>query len=644
MADLDEKQLALKRKLFPMTKAERIDYLLQKSHFRSDKKVVHSINKTMMELFQLPIPAEDILHRNQWVRRKNNYRYMAERHYEYPIFANHFHSFQMDIIDQSHLWGPDPEPKDLDEEVKQALSKKEQKEQKAVLIAQWRAARASRYIDSENPEKMKQDLPYLEDITDKAKDVPVKTFPPYIYVFQNVNTKYVRAVAMYHKADWSVKDALEILCDKTQVVSLVSDEESALRSQLVTDWIEQNHLSLKLINSGRHTALGVIDRLIRTLRDMNTVERKSHKQSHHSKYRDFTLYRIAKLINIYNNTEHDTTHEIPAEMDQNWKAEEQFIIKKLYQTEQRKRISDFELNNGDFVRYIIPKDGRKRRYSLTPEKYKVFGHEGHAYIIQAHDGTALTVPRWRLKREDDHRKYELAETIPKDLGPRTFVAGEITDIDGRQMTVTKKTPHGDVEISQPLRNLGRTMSGVGEKTPEEIRFWEKQTEKIFSLLVSEFMETKQDGMALISNGYQVLFEKAEVKLHGEEDYGKMTELFMPIRLKNQWMIIGVAFRRGRKDKRLRDAEDTAIPSLYTSGKKPRDGFPDLESRLKKFLKNKAKKINDLDYAHKCAKQTNVESSGIFMIENALALFKDGSLPRRLFPQRIEELRELINGK
>jgi hypothetical protein len=120
---------------------------------------------------------------------------MGEKHYEKPIFANHFYPFQMDIIDQSKL-SKDSVP--------------------------------VQFIDSES-----------DSIEGK------KIFPPFIYVFQNVNTKYVKAVAMPAKDTKSVLSALEILWDVTdgKVISLVSDEESALKSNTVTALLHAHKIS-----------------------------------------------------------------------------------------------------------------------------------------------------------------------------------------------------------------------------------------------------------------------------------------------------------------------------------------------------------------------------------------------------------------
>ena len=88
------------------------------------------------------------------------------------------------------------------------------------------------------------------------------------------------------------------------------DNEAAFSSKVVLDLLTAHNISLRIINDKRHTALSVIDRFIRTLRDMNIPTVKTQHQSDHPKYRDFSIKRMNKLLHIYNNTVHNATgHE-----------------------------------------------------------------------------------------------------------------------------------------------------------------------------------------------------------------------------------------------------------------------------------------------------------------------------------------------
>jgi hypothetical protein len=519
---------ALRARLAGMNQNEKIDFLLKKSHFRSDKKVVAYVNGTLTDLGLPIILAKKILHRNKWNRAKNNYRWFPTRHYEYPIFANHFNSFQMDIIEQDQDYRPEDG-----------------------------AHRRPDFIPTEPPDKR-----------DDPPDEERKNKPPYIYVFQNVNTKYVRAVAMWDKTEASILRALKLLWWDTdhRVVSLVSDKEPSLGGASIVAWLAKHKISLKTIRGDRHTALGVINRLIRTLRDMNTPERfvkgtpqlpagartpvgplgpKSKHQSTHRKYQDFTIYRIAKLIHAYNHTKHDTTHRTPIDVDHDPEWEEGWIIRKLYETEERKRLSDYELEVGDMVRYILPKQNEtgpmvKRRYSLTPESYKITAQDGYAYVIAAQNKTTLTVPRWRLKLCSAHEEslHPWALEFPAFLKP-------------------KRRPHREdahpenIYAGQPAPPAGRSPDQVRDKFMRE---W--------------FDKLHMEGDALISpsEGREVAAGGRPGMIGSRHFRDGDHRLFIPILTAGHghelWVLIVVQFKDG-----------VAKPRFYSPETNPQDGIP-----------------------------------------------------------------------
>jgi hypothetical protein len=87
----------------------------------------------------------------------------------------------------------------------------------------------------------------------------------------------------------------------------------------------------------------------------------------------------------------------PTEMQEDREAETKYIIKKLYQVQRRKKISDFELKEGDWVKYIIPRDPmKKNRYKVSKERYQIKCKGGNGYVIMDADGQTRTVSRWRL--------------------------------------------------------------------------------------------------------------------------------------------------------------------------------------------------------------------------------------------------------
>jgi hypothetical protein len=285
---------------------------------------------------------------------------------------------------------------------------------------------------------------------------------------------------MPDKRKESILGALRLILEVTggKLISLVSDEEAGMSSRDVTTWLHAHHISLETITDQRHTALGVVDRLIRTLRYMNTPQanetEQAQKQSHHKKYRDFSIYRLKKFIYVGNHTKHDSTGYTTFQMDRDRKIEQKWMIKKVYETERRRKIVDFELHEGDMVRYIMPIEaGKKKRYTISPERYRIHGHEGHACIIMARDGSVKTVPRWRLKPSDDE-KYRFAETVGTG---NSGMVHKIWDLKKEMYQVKWKVPKGrpkQIAWEYPS-TIRRVNNDLSEMTPEKESFLKGRT-------------------------------------------------------------------------------------------------------------------------------------------------------------------------
>ena len=238
---------------------------------------------------------------------------------------------------------------------------------------------------------------YQMDILEQSKDREKNKYPEFFLIFINTNTRWAAAIPLEKKSFAKMRDVVIDFCKKHKVVSLVHDEEAAFCSRQMQEELKNIRVSSKIITEQRHSALGTIDRFIRTLRDMNKAGVESKHQSDDPKYRDFTTDRMAKLIDIYNNTPHDATGMTPQEMQDDPQREKEYIIRSIYKRERRRKITDFELEEGVFARYILPRNKlTKNRYKVSPEAYKILGKEGNAYVISAADGSTRLVSRWRL--------------------------------------------------------------------------------------------------------------------------------------------------------------------------------------------------------------------------------------------------------
>jgi hypothetical protein len=259
---------------------------------------------------------------------------------------------------------------------------------------------------------------YQMDLLQQSNTQEGQEYPKYWYLFVNINTRYGYAYPIDDKKAGTIIGVLEKWVKEVngKVVSLVADEESAWNSNAAENWLKDHGIKLKMIDNQRHSALGIIDRFIRTLRDMNVRTEKSKYSSEARKYRDFTPKRMYKLLHIYNTSLHKGIGMTPEEMDKDMKKQKEYIIKKLYETERRKKISDFQLKVDSWVRYMIPREMGKRRYQVSPDVYKIDGKEGNGYRLVAADGTMRTFSRWRLFPVEDISGYKIGKSFNNNTG------------------------------------------------------------------------------------------------------------------------------------------------------------------------------------------------------------------------------------
>ena len=317
-----------------MTTDAQIDLAIDKTHLKSSKKIAPHVQRQYVDA------TPERVDRVNKTRPRDEHPHKKKNYY-YPIFSNHPYTFQIDLLEQSHG----------------------------------------------------RPQPHSNEVADRDK----QKYPAYFVIIINVNTKYGYAFPIENKNQDTIFRVIKDFCTDHRVLSFICDEEGAFQSNKVLEWLTEHKISMKLITEQRHSALSVIDKFIRTLRDMNTPTVHSQRQSDDPKYRDFSVHRMNKLLRIYNETLHDSHGYTPKQMEDDITLEKKFIIRKLYQLERRRKITDFDLHPGMYVRYILPKDPlKKHRYKVSPEAYKISHKEGNAYVIMAKDGTTKTIARWRM--------------------------------------------------------------------------------------------------------------------------------------------------------------------------------------------------------------------------------------------------------
>ena len=242
--------------------------------------------------------------------------------------------------------------------------------------------------------------------------------PRYWQIFINTNTRYGVALPLDDKTKESIHENLKTFVQEYHPRKLTSDEEPGLCSKLNIDYLKENKCGLFIITEKQHSSLGIIDRFIRTLRDMNTPQEKPiREQSTDKQFTYISEAKMKKLLYAYNNTVHSATKHTPQEMMDNPRLEEEYIENCLKHNTQQQAIKDFKLKENDLVRYILPNNQFvKKRYTVSRETYKIESIKGNMYTIIANDGTTMTLPRWRLIKVDTNENKRMGNTLGTNKG------------------------------------------------------------------------------------------------------------------------------------------------------------------------------------------------------------------------------------
>lgn len=227
----------------------------------------------------------------------------------------------------------------------------------------------------------------LKNSKDKTKYYP-------FLIFINVNTRKAYSYQMKNKGSKEILRCLNIFKNDVKIInSLTSDQDSSYLNKDVLLFMNSNNIDYRTTKDENHNVLGIINRFIRTLRDLN------HEQF-------FTENTMNKLVNEYNNTKHSSIDKTPNEMNENDEIE--YIADKNTETLMKKETNSF--NIGDHVRIILEKNKiGKNRSNLSNYAYIIDDHDGNNYLIKSKDNSVDSYPAYRLVKCDD--RYKIANTI-----------------------------------------------------------------------------------------------------------------------------------------------------------------------------------------------------------------------------------------
>ncbi len=242
--------------------------------------------------------------------------------------------------------------------------------------------------------------------------------PRFWHIFIGMNNRYVIAHPLSNKSSKAINKSLLMFLQKVRPRKLTSDMEKSFGSTENKNLCKQYHCQYQFFNSKHnHSPLGIIDRFIRTLRDMNTPMVSDRLQSDDITFRAISPEKMKFLLNSYNNAVHNTIKTTPFEMYTNTELEKEYIYECLERKHSQTRINDFSLKIGQHVRIRLGRSNGmiKKRFQYSREKYIISGIRGNMYVVSSTDGSKRLYPRFRLVPVEDSQVsvYKTGQSIPE---------------------------------------------------------------------------------------------------------------------------------------------------------------------------------------------------------------------------------------
>ena len=281
--------------------------------------------------------------------------------------------------------------------------------------------------------------------TSKWRDGMNVTGNRYYLLCININTRFIYASdAIARKDVNTVLPEIKKFVEKYNPLVIICDNEGAFTSQATVEYLVDHDVELKVITEQLHSSLGIINRACRTLRDMIGEN-------------DIKNDKLHEVINVYNKSTHHSTGMSPNYMQKHHDVEELYIINCILKDIGVVAETDYDLDVGTKVRYILDKKSfAKVRHKVSQGYYTIDSVEGNNYVIIAKDGTTKKIPRYRLiplkdsesdNRERSEYRIPAAETIDEYNANRGVIE-EILDynVKTKKYKVRFTVPSGEPYI------------------------------------------------------------------------------------------------------------------------------------------------------------------------------------------------------
>ena len=264
----------------------------------------------------------------------------------------------------------------------------------------------------------------------------------------NINTRKAYCYAMNGKGAKEVLKALQQFTNEVHdVYSITSDQDTAYLSNDVLQFMKDNNIKYTTTEDNNHNVLGIINRFMRTIRDM-VGENRYIKEN-----------EMKSLIESYNSSPHrGLDYKIPNEITE--EDETKYIAKKS-------KINPYEFESGDKVRIVQAKEPfSKRRNKVSKEAYIIDSKAGNQFIVKSKDESIDKLPGYRLVPAKSN--VPIAETLK---GGKRGIVEKIISYDQKKNKYNIEYSEGTKD-KIPAKNL---REGAPTKLSNlELDYWSKQ--------------------------------------------------------------------------------------------------------------------------------------------------------------------------
>jgi hypothetical protein len=175
---------------------------------------------------------------------------------------------------------------------------------------------------------------------------------------------------------------------------LTSDEDAAYLSKDVQGFMLRNHINHITTEENNHHILGIVNRFIKNLRDLNQD-------------RDISDDNMNSIVEEYNSRQHSSIGKAPDNFGES--NEISWMNKKMRETRRKTRTG---LPVGSMVKLLNEGSFTKKRMNYSRDAYKINSRDGNQYIVEAKDKSVGRYPGYKLHETGSNAP--IAKTLNDD--------------------------------------------------------------------------------------------------------------------------------------------------------------------------------------------------------------------------------------